>query len=95
MKKQKLQIISIAAAATMLLQIGVSAFGGTYPVHPEYSGVRGQEYSLKMGWTSTDENYLFTVDGKSFILLDTDDEGNYFVMTEDEYGKHAVDTSYT
>lgn len=31
----------------------------------------------------------FTVDGKNFILLDTDEDGNYFIIADDLYGKKA------
>ena len=40
---------------------------------------------------SPSEN-VFTVDGKSFILLDRDSKGNYFVMAEDTYGTHSYTT---
>ena len=35
---------------------------------------------------------VFTVGDKSFVLLDRDNDGNYFVMTEDIYGTHSYTT---
>jgi len=95
MKKQILKVISITSAAAMLLQMGVAAFGGTYPESTGYTGIRDELAHSKLSYSETSHEYLFEVDGKKFILLDTDAEGNYFVMTDDVYGLHEYDTSYS
>lgn len=71
------------------------AFGGTYPEHPQYAGMAEQGTSTKESNTESDSRNVFSVDGKRFILLDTDKDGNYFVMTDDLYGKYTYDTTYT
>lgn len=43
-------------------------------------------------WKPSPSENIFTVDGKSFILLDTDIHGNYFVVAEEHYGTHAFET---
>ena len=90
------KIKKIIAIVSVILcsQNIVLAFGGTYPEHPQYSNMSEQEKLSRNGFSPTDTNYIFEVDGKKFILLDTDDEGNYFVLTDDLYGRYAFDTSY-
>lgn len=68
---------------------------GNYPVHPSQvkdlgAGEQG-DTGMPEYYSSPLEN-LFTVDGKSFILLDRDKEGNYFVMANEEYGQRAFST---
>jgi len=67
-----------------------------YPSHPdEKADLKAGESGntgIKGYYTSPKEN-LFTVDGKSFILLDKDKNGNYFVMTNEEYGQSIFSKS--
>lgn len=85
----------IIAAAIITTSVSTAfAFGGTYPEHNGYAGMVEQGTSSKQSNTASDPDYLFTVEGKKFILLDKDSEGNYFVMTDDLYGKHTYDTTY-
>lgn len=81
----------IAAALCAVNSISnAGAFGGTYPVTDGYTPFNEAPlYSNKNQYTPSEEKNLFTVNGKTFILLDTDEDGNYFVMTEDHYGRKA------
>ena len=36
---------------------------------------------------TSDEDYVFEVDGRRFVMLDTDEEGNYFIGADETYGK--------
>lgn len=94
MKRYFLKTISVLICTILLFNTAAMAFGGTYPNHPEYSELKEQITLAKFSNTPTDENYIFRVDGKRFILLDTDEEGNFFVLTDDLYGKKAFDTTY-
>lgn len=38
----------------------------------------------------SDATRRFTVNGKNFLLVDTDEEGNYFVIADDLYGKQNI-----
>lgn len=92
----KKRIIS-ALLLTAVLGAGVSAqaFGGGYPEHPVTNPpLKETENSSMTCWTPSNASYMFTVGGKRFVLLDTDSEGNYFVITEDEYGKYPYSTAY-
>ena len=91
---KKLYSVIIAAAIITTSVSTAFAFGGTYPEHNGYAGMVEQGTSSKQSNTASDPDYLFTVEGKKFILLDKDSEGNYFVMTDDLYGKHTYDTTY-
>lgn len=68
---------------------------GNYPSHPsEIKDLGAKEQGdtgLAAYYESPEEN-LFTVDGKTFILLDRFSDGSYFVMANDEYGQHAFST---
>ena len=70
------------------------AFGGIYPEHPQYAGLSEQKNLNRNSWSESDADYIFGVGGKKFILLDTDEEGNYFVLTDEFYGRKAFDTTY-
>lgn len=90
------RIIS-ALLLTVTIGAGLSAqaFGGGYPEHPVTNPpVKEQENSTMNCWTPSNASYMFTVGGKRFVLLDTDSEGDYFVVTEDEYGKYPYSTAY-
>lgn len=90
--------ITCALLLTAVLGAGVNAqaFGGTYPVHPTSNPpVVEQEVSKMNCWTPSDSEYVFEVGGKKFVLLDTDSEGNYFIIAEEEYGKYPFTTAYT
>ncbi len=79
----------------MAAGITAEAFGGGYPVHPDTAPqLKETENSSMNCWTPSDSDYVFSVAGKKFVLLDTDDEGNYFILAEDEYGKYAYSTAY-
>ena len=93
MKKHALRILGLVLALGLVMQLGVYAFGGTYPQHSTAASGFNGEQSTHEDWTSSDEAYLFQVGGKKFVLLDTDSEGNYFVMAEESYGKRAYTTS--
>jgi len=95
MKKHSLKITSILIITCFLLQSIVLAWGGTYPEHPEYSSLKEQTTLAKYSNTPSDENYIFEIEGKKFILLDTDEDGNFFVLADDLYGGKAFDTSYS
>jgi len=91
MKKRPVLVSLCCVLSTMT---NVMAFGGEYPQSIGYSPYNEASIeSSKNAYTPTDERYIFKVDGKSFILLDTDSEGNYFVMTEDHYGRHSYQTA--
>lgn len=94
-------VISIASNLAPVVQAALTAkdptkqyLEGVYPPHDETITYVEQENSLKDCWTDSVEAFVFEVGGKSFILLDKDTEGNYFVMVEGEYGKHAADMTY-
>jgi len=70
------------------------AFGGMYPEHPRYAGLSEQKNLNRISWSETEADYIFGVGGKKFILLDTDEEGNYFVLTDEFYGRKAFDSTY-
>lgn len=71
-----------------------NAFEGTYPASGGFTAFNeGRIITDKGCYTPTDEDYMFTVGGKKFILLDTDSDGNFFVMTEEHYGQHAYETA--
>lgn len=76
---------------TIFFLLGVSIFAGSasaaYPEHTTLSVHPASVNGISVG-ASPAEN-VFSVDGKKFILLDTDTEGDYFVMTEDIYGTHS------
>ena len=38
---------------------------------------------------SSDEDRIFEVDGKRFVLLDKDEDGNFFVAADDHYGQRG------
>ena len=90
------KVYSLLLATTVITTsvTSVLGFGGTYPVHPQYETMTQQITLRKQSGTPSDSDYIFSVGGKKFILLDKDVEGNYFVMTDDLYGKHAFDTTY-
>lgn len=95
---QKRKICALFTGLSILVGsvtgISVGAFGGSYPEHPVTNPpIKEQESSKKDCWTESDPNYLFTVGGKNFLLLDTDDEGNYFVLADEEYGKYPYSKS--
>ena len=93
MAKKRLSPITITVL--LAIQTVASAFGGTYPSHTTgYLSASESSTLTQYSNSTTDANYTFTVDGKKFILLDTDAEGNYFVLADDLYGQHAFDTSY-
>lgn len=93
MKKILTTILIFGTVASLTISYA-AAFGGTYPQSTGY--VPFNEPALtseKEGYTPTESKHLFTVGGKTFILLDTDSVGNYFVMTEEHYGRHAFETA--
>lgn len=88
-------ICALTVTVALGSQLCAAAFGGGYPAHPVNNPpVKEQESSSKNCWTPSDAENMFTVGGKRFVLLDTDSEGNYFVITEDEYGKYPYSTQY-
>ena len=85
----------LLTAAVIGTSMTANAFGGGYPKHPETNPLSKETENSTMNcWTPSDERYVFTVDEKRFVLLDTDEEGNYFVLAEDEYGKYPFTTAY-
>ena len=70
------------------------AFGGIYPEHPQYAGLKEQSNLKRDSWSESDADYIFGVGGKKFILLDTDEEGNYFVLADEFYGRKEFDKTY-
>lgn len=92
----------ICALLTVISMISVS-FGNVaaqvfegYPEHPDTNPpIKEQDYSVMNCWTESNPEYTFTVGGKTFVLLDVDEAGNYYVLAEEEYGKHPYSTAYT
>jgi len=96
MKKITLSAFLAASVAVSAVSPAlVGAFGGTYPKSEGYAGMQEQGNTTRPSYSQTNPDYLFSVGGKNFILLDTDKDGNYFVMTDDLYGKHTYDTTYS
>ena len=88
------KIFSLIVAVITVLGTTAGAFGETYPESTGFVAFdEGGIDSQKDSYTHTNQDNIFMVDGKKFILLDTDSEGNYFVMTEDDYGRHEFETS--
>ena len=85
----------LLTAAVIGSSVTANAFGGGYPMHPVTNPLSKETENSTMNcWTPSDERYVFTVGEKRFVLLDTDAEGNYFVLAEDEYGKYPFTTAY-
>lgn len=81
-------------AVIALTSQSVGAFGGTYPDSGGFLDFNEGTLSVDKGcYTPTDAKHLFAVDGKQFILLDRDSEGNYFVMTQEHYGQYPFETA--
>lgn len=55
---------------------------GLYPEHKKLTSVLWPGMSAKRN-----AEFKFTVDGREFVLLDKDDEGNYLVIANEDYGK--------
>lgn len=100
---QKRKLFAFATALSLLASavagIHAAAFGGTYPEHSTANsgftnGGGNGEKTNKQEWTPSNEDYLFYVDGRPFVLLDTDEEGNYFIFADECYGKYAYTTAY-
>jgi len=68
---------------------------GNYPTHKDLVSVSNVT-STTLSGASPAENVFYVKDDngnlRSFILLDRDANGNYLVMTEEEYGQHAYST---
>lgn len=90
--KKRLRLISAISALVMAFQFSTFA---KYPEHPEKVALSETNNTKVLGANEADATRIFEVDGKKFILLDTDDEGNYFVLTNEMYGQHAFDTTYS
>jgi hypothetical protein len=41
---------------------------------------------------TSDERYTFFVEGQRFVMLDTDEDGNYFIGADESYGKKSFNT---
>ena len=86
MKKMKFKrIVSMLTVASISLTSFMTAWA-EYPEHKKLNDqivIRG----LEVGPSPTEN--IFSVDGKKFILLDVTENGNYFVITEDNYGTRA------
>lgn len=78
-------------------KITTAFFGSKYPIQV-LSG--GDASAFKARWIDTassygkpviketsDERYSFFVGGQRFVLLDTDENGNYFIGADETYGK--------
>ena len=92
---KKSRFIAVAIVMLFVVQTVASAFGGTYPTHPTmgYLTQSASETLSRNSGSASNSDYTFEVGGKKFILLDKDDEGNYFVLADDMYGQRAFDTS--
>lgn len=78
---------------------GVSALAAELPgKYPEHKALTARQHrtGTAVPGASPEENvfYVEDDDGKlsSFVLLDKDADGNYFVITENEYGTHPYTT---
>lgn len=79
------RIVSMLTVASISLTSFMTAWA-EYPEHKKLNDqivIRG----LEVGPSPTEN--IFSVDGKKFILLDVTENGNYFVITEDNYGTRA------
>ena len=86
--------------ATVMSTVLISGmFKVSYAIVPQSNGLAdfGEQLVLSgtKSWTPSPAENIFSVDGKKFILLDTDAEGNYFVLTEDHYGGYPIDAGKT
>lgn len=83
----------VAAVMSTVLISGL--FNVSYAIVPQSNGLAdfGEQVVLSgtTSWTPSPEENIFSIDGKKFILLDTDAEGNYFVLTEEHYGGYPID----
>ncbi|MGN0177988.1 MAG: hypothetical protein ACI4DY_00900 [Monoglobaceae bacterium] len=88
--------VTLAWVLLMTSFVAVYATGdGTNSVYPgpdEYKADHSENNdTIITGYnTTTPEGNLFSVDGVPFILLDTDSNGNYFVMCEYVNGNNAA-----
>lgn len=84
-----LSMAMIISAVPAMICSGAAWEGyGNYPAHTEMTH-RWDYISATMDAGASPAENVFTVGDKSFILLDRDSEGNYFVMAEENYGVHS------
>lgn len=66
---------------------------GNYPKAQTIISAKDSSFTGETGTSSPAENVFYVNDEngneRSFILLDRDNDGNYFVMTEEYYGTHG------
>ena len=81
-----------AISVAMLMAIGFTQ--QSFAAYPSSSGVYGGDERDVIRVVGDDVNNdvnpsdVFSVDGMDFVLLDTDEEGNYFVTTASHIGKY-------
>ena len=84
----KAKLLSMFLCVCMLLQTGVLA------ANIDHSQSQNPINGIDGAVSVTPPEYIFSVDGKKFILLDQD-EGEYYIMAYDFYGGHAFDVDST
>ncbi len=95
MKKLKKVLVSVLTFVMMASMISVFATGdgsaSRYPGADSYNTGFDLQTNDTVGEyrTQTPPEHLFYVDGTPFILLDTDSDGNYFVMCQYTNGNNA------
>lgn len=100
MKKLSVKLISAIVALSTVFQVAAGAFGGTYPASTGYSTFKGDRrndsaFLTKSHETESDPSRVFEVDGVKFVLLDTDAEGNYYILSENPTVQRSFDDSMT
>ena len=100
MKKLSVKLISAIVALSTVFQVAAGAFGGTYPASTGYSTFKGDRrndsaFLVKTHEVNSDPSRVFEVDGVKFVLLDTDAEGNYYILSENPVERRPFDNSIT
>lgn len=104
MKRFKKVLVSVMTFVMMMSMISVYATGDGSESQSQYPGADSYSNGFSLPGnlpqnnmtvgeyiTKTPAQHLFYVDGTPFILLDTDSEGNYFVMCEYTNGNNSVE----
>lgn len=95
--KKTLSAILAGVFAFSTLSALAAELPGKYPEHNALTARKHRTGTAAPG-ASPEENVFYVEndngDAKGFVLLDRDAEGNYFVISEDEYGKYYY-TNYS